>query len=373
MMSRPSLTPPDSPLTLPQQPPPPSRRIWKRDKGTGRFKWIERACSGEVKASSTQIGEDLTLSLADAIKVDEGAQHQPPRQRPVPSEKKRAPTPVSLLNLPPPPFGSPKSEKKKVPCLPNLPPTPLGPPPGSRSLLGKKEDVRKANARAQSHCEEHLRQSENLENTEIDELRSQVKRLSSVERLSAVKRLSAELNASKTKSSELRSQLEVAKQSLDQHSKEENRTRYHTVKPGESFQFICLKYKVSANALRDANNISGSTLKPSQRLIIPSSPTTAIKGEEFKVDKLFSDALLYCRRHRHKKREDLSAEQKELIEAVDSISSPAAPKRPASIITTSGTTSITTSGDEEKVQYHEVQVRKDSSSKIVTFCESSFS
>mmetsp|Transcript_33382 Transcript_33382/g.58584 ORF Transcript_33382/g.58584 Transcript_33382/m.58584 type:complete len:733 (+) Transcript_33382:458-2656(+) len=52
---------------------------------------------------------------------------------------------------------------------------------------------------------------------------------------------------------------------------EEDGVTYHMVRPSDTFQFICLKYKVSADALRGVNNFSGSTLQfAPKKLVIPS-------------------------------------------------------------------------------------------------------
>ena len=60
--------------------------------------------------------------------------------------------------------------------------------------------------------------------------------------------------------------------------------KYHIVKPSDTFQFICLKYRVSADALRGANNFSGSTLKNAPRkLIIPKPSSNRDKQSSPKV------------------------------------------------------------------------------------------
>ena len=60
--------------------------------------------------------------------------------------------------------------------------------------------------------------------------------------------------------------------------------KYHIVKPSDTFQFICLKYRVSADALRGANNFSGSTLKNAPRkLVIPKASSNRDKQSSPKV------------------------------------------------------------------------------------------
>ena len=70
---------------------------------------------------------------------------------------------------------------------------------------------------------------------------------------------------------------------LPDGDQEEDTVRYHIVKPGESLQFICSKYKVSEDTLREANNISGSKLRLAQQLIIPSS-TKDNKQVDLKIE-----------------------------------------------------------------------------------------
>ena len=83
--------------------------------------------------------------------------------------------------------------------------------------------------------------------------------------------------------------------------KEEGGARYHIVKPGESFESICSKYKVSADALREANSISGSFLLLAQRLTIPPSTESTKKQDDLQQKK--------------------KIESKEVIETVDRTSS----------------------------------------------------
>lgn len=55
----------------------------------------------------------------------------------------------------------------------------------------------------------------------------------------------------------------------------DNEIKYHWVEPDDSLRWICLKYKISANDLRLANNFSGSNLKLApKKLIIPKSTRT---------------------------------------------------------------------------------------------------
>ena len=145
---------------------------------------------------------------------------------------------------------------------------------------------------------------------------------------------------------------------------EDVETRYYIVKPGESFLFVCLKYKISATALRKANNLSASKVKHGQRLIIPPS---------FKSDKKLKDLP-------HKQKE---IESNRDVKTVDHIpSSPTLQRRPT--IPTSNieddnkqdelsqkkqiefSTAITKEPpptpvikrrEEEEVQYHWVEVR----------------
>lgn len=59
---------------------------------------------------------------------------------------------------------------------------------------------------------------------------------------------------------------------------EEESIKYHWVEKDDSLRWICLKYKVSANELRRANNFSGSNLKLApKKLIIPKSTRTTKK------------------------------------------------------------------------------------------------
>ena len=59
---------------------------------------------------------------------------------------------------------------------------------------------------------------------------------------------------------------------------EEEPIKYHWVEKDDSLRWICLKYKVSANELRRANNFSGSNLKLApKKLIIPKSTRTSKK------------------------------------------------------------------------------------------------
>lgn len=58
-------------------------------------------------------------------------------------------------------------------------------------------------------------------------------------------------------------------------SSKDNEIKYHWVEPDDSLRWICLKYKISANDLRLANNFSGSNLKLApKKLIIPNSTRT---------------------------------------------------------------------------------------------------
>ena len=58
-------------------------------------------------------------------------------------------------------------------------------------------------------------------------------------------------------------------------------TRYHIVKPGDTFQFILLKYKISADQLREANGIVGKSLNgfAGKRLVIPPSSSSPTKSD----------------------------------------------------------------------------------------------
>lgn len=50
----------------------------------------------------------------------------------------------------------------------------------------------------------------------------------------------------------------------------EDGVKYHYVKPSDTFQFILLKYKITADALREANNFTGKTLAAApKKLVIP--------------------------------------------------------------------------------------------------------
>mmetsp|Transcript_22131 Transcript_22131/g.48139 ORF Transcript_22131/g.48139 Transcript_22131/m.48139 type:complete len:655 (+) Transcript_22131:316-2280(+) len=69
------------------------------------------------------------------------------------------------------------------------------------------------------------------------------------------------------------------------NEREEDGIKYHTVKPSDTFQFICLKYKVSADALRRANDFSGSTLQFPKKLVIPSSSKDDKKKDDLPQQK----------------------------------------------------------------------------------------
>ena len=59
----------------------------------------------------------------------------------------------------------------------------------------------------------------------------------------------------------------------------DNEIKYHWVEPDDSLRWICLKYKISANDLRLANNFSGSNLKLTpKKLIIPKKSTRTKKS-----------------------------------------------------------------------------------------------
>ena len=73
---------------------------------------------------------------------------------------------------------------------------------------------------------------------------------------------------------------EVLKEDTSSSHEEEDKAKYHIVKPGESFHFICCKYKITANALRAANANIRPYLKPTQKLVIPSS-TKKVDEEQY--------------------------------------------------------------------------------------------
>ena len=130
---------------------------------------------------------------------------------------------------------------------------------------------------------------------------------------------------------------EVLKEDTSSSHEEEDGVKYHIVKPGESFHFICMKYKVTANALRAANENIRPYLKPTQKLVIPSSTKKVDKKQDILSQKKQIDSEV--RTHK-------LIESKEVAETVNHISSFTKPPIP-----------IIKRRDEEEIQYHWVEVR----------------
>lgn len=72
---------------------------------------------------------------------------------------------------------------------------------------------------------------------------------------------------------------------------DEHGMKYHILRPSDTFQFICLKYKVSASALQEANNLTGKSLEnvPNNKLIIPTNERDARISQA--VSKMEEDKL----------------------------------------------------------------------------------
>jgi len=131
--------------------------------------------------------------------------------------------------------------------------------------------------------------------------------------------------------------------------------KYHIVRPSDTFQFICLKYKVSADALRGANNFTGSTLKNAPtKLIIPSKGGNNNNREQKREEKKEDDPIAPRRRRTPS---EAKAEAKNTSATANAPVTTAIKKKPS--VEFDSSTNINPkpkiSREEDEVQYHWVE------------------